>query len=203
MNATVSKHSRREQFLLAVFPAAIVLAIYSVIFAIPLQSTQSGLVNELRQQESVAVRPATADHALKQLLDEQAHVDRLKNQIDQSSLEIDMLTQSWRDEQSRLETLERISELMRDFDLSIVSQGDESESILSQYTRELFELMDQRNTEDPMVFWQVEVKGTYFSVIEFLTAIDNTAQSIVPIGITMQSDETNASQKTWKIVFAI
>ncbi len=188
--------------LLMLFPAAIILAIYSVLVAVPLQNTKSELEAEFVRQQNAAVSRIDADNSLQVLTNERQSLERLKKRISTSKQQIRELSQSWRSRKSRLETIEKISELMRDYNLSIDSMGDEEGMIVSTYLRELFQIMDNQSNDDPVEFWQVKVTGAYFEVADFLAAVDTTAKKIVPIGITMEPDESS-SRKKWTIVFVI
>ena len=99
--------------------------------------------------------------------------------------------------------MRKISEMMRDHNLSIVRQGDEETIVVSNYLRELFLIMDQQSLADPIEFWEVEVQGAYFEVANFLAAVNRTVKTIIPIGITMESESPGSSRKNWTIVFVI
>ena len=195
--------NQRERFLLTLFPAAIVLAIYSVVFAVPLQRTKNGLEAEYVQINATSISNESADLAGELLADERKSLERLKKKVADSKQQIRELSQSWRSRASRLETLEKISELMRDHNLTIVSQSSEEIATLTVYLRNLFQIMDRQSGDDPVQFWQVKVQGTYFEVSDFLDSVELNAKQIVPIGITMVSDTAGGTRKNWTISFAI
>ena len=168
-----------------------------------MQSANRNLTSELQRQQSIAVSPVAAESTLQLLKNEKQSLEKLELELENSKDQIRELSQSWRAGTSRLETLEKVSALMHDFNLSIVSQGREDETIVSQYIQDLFQLIDKQEPNDPIVFWQVEVTGAYFSIVDFLTAVDEKTKHIVPIGISMDADATDAAKKKWTIVFAI
>jgi flagellar motility protein MotE (MotC chaperone) len=195
--------SRREQFLLMLFPAALILAIYSVLFAVPMRQQKSKIEAEFLLQRATAISTENAKIARRNLYTEQESLERLRKRVSSSKQQIRELSQGWRSRKSRLETLEKITELMRDYNLSIVSQGGNESVVVSSYLQDLFKMMNDQTALEPVEFWPVEVKGAYFDVLEFLTDVHTLAKSIIPVAITMEPESTGSSQKTWTIVFVI
>lgn len=195
--------SRREQFLLVLFPAALILAVYSVLFAVPMQHQKSKIETEFVQQRTAAVSMENANISRHNLAIEKESLERMRKRVSNSKQQIRELSQGWRIRKSRLETLEKITELMRDYNLSIVSQGGDESVVVSSYLQDLFQMMDEQAMLDPVEFWPVEVKGAYFDVLEFLTDVDTLAKSIIPVAITMGPESPGSSHKTWTIVFVI
>ena len=201
---TPLKHnSKREQFLLMLFPAAIVLAIYSVLFAVPLGGERSRVEAVYQQQKLSAVSEDAAQSAAQSLRSEKVSLERMRKRVSQSRQQIRDLSVGWRSGKSRLDTLEKITELMRDYNLSIVSQGGDDGVVVSTYLKDLFAKMDEQSLGDPIAFWPVEIKGAYFDVLEFLTDVNVLAKSIIPVAIQMQPEPAEGSQRTWTIVFVI
>lgn len=199
---TSKENPTREQFLLMLFPAALILAVYSVMFAIPLRQQQSRIEAEYMLANESAVSPAAAALSKQNMENEKESLDRLRDRVASLNQQIRETSHGWRSRKSRLETLEKITELMRDYNLSIVSQGGEYNVLVSSYLQELFQIMNEQASLDPVEFWPVEVKGAYFDVLEFLTDV-HTMASIIPVAITMKPESPGASHKTWTIVFLI
>jgi hypothetical protein len=202
LNQFARNHSARERILLALFPSAIVLAIYSVFWAVPLQRTKTSLKREFVHQQSVAVSPREALDSMRVLNDEKQILERMRQRVQMSQLQIREMSESWRSRDSRLETLEKISELMEDYNLSIVSQGDREGVIVSGFLGDLFQMMDSQSLRGPIEFWQVRVVGTYIEVADFLAEVNKNAQKIIPVGITMDAETQGSTRKNWTIVFA-
>lgn len=203
MITNLKDDSKREQFLLTLFPAALILAIYSVLFAVPLRSQKSSIEAEYRQQKTAAVSEESAQLSQQNLLSEKESLERVRNRVSKARQQIRELSVGWRSGKSRLETLEKITELMRDYNLSIVSQGGEDSVVVSTYLKDLFDMINEQSVGEPVEFWPVEVKGAYFDVLEFLSDVNTLAKSIIPVAITMQPESEGSSQKTWTIVFVI
>lgn len=199
----IKDNSNREQFLLMLFPAALILAIYSVMFAVPLHQQKSVIEAEYMQASRSGVTLSDAELSRQNLNIEKNSLERLRNRVSTSRQQIRESSQGWRSRKSRLETLEKITELMRDYNLSIVSQGGNESVVVSSYLQDLFQMMDEQAVQDPVEFWPVEVKGAYFDVLEFLTDVDTLAKSIIPVAVTMKPESETSSQKTWTIVFVI
>ncbi len=203
MNAKIFKDdSKREQFLLMLFPAALILAIYSVLFAVPLRNQRAKIEAEYMITKQSSVSADVAEISRQNLTNEKESLERIRTRVSTSKEQIRELSQGWRSRKSRLETLEKITELMRDYNLSIVSQGGDESVVVSSYLQDLFQMMNEQAIQDPVEFWPVQVKGAYFDVLEFLTDVDTLAKSIIPVSITMQPETEGSMQKTWTIVFA-
>lgn len=198
----IKDNSQREQFLLTLFPAALVLAIYSVVFAVPMRQEKSMIESELAREKSTAVSQEQADRSKRQLATEKEGLLKLQNSVSESKQNIRDLSTQWRSRSSRLEQLEKITSLMREYNLSIVSQGSDDTVAVSKYLTDLFDQMNEQSTEDLVEFWPVEVKGAYFDMLEFLTDVNLLAKNSIPISITMTPEEEGGSQLTWTIVFA-
>ncbi len=196
-------NSNREQFLLMLFPAALILAIYSVMFAVPLRQEKSRIEAEYMQSNQAGVSEDAAAISRQNMGNEKASLERLRNRVSTSRQQVRELSQGWRSRKSRLETLEKITELMRDYNLSIVSQGGNESVVVSSYLQDLFQMMNEQAVLEPVEFWPVEVKGAYFDVLEFLTDVDTLAKSIIPVAVTMKPESEGSTQKTWTIVFVI
>ena len=201
--ASLKDNSRREQFLLMLFPAALILAIYSVMFAVPLRQEKSRIESEYMQASQTSVSEDAAKIARQNMSNEKNSLERMRNRVSLSRQQVRELSQGWRSRKSRLETLEKITELMRDYNLSMVSQGGNDSVIVSSYLQDLFQMMNEQAVQDPVEFWPVQVKGAYFDVLEFLTDVDTLAKSIIPVAVTMKPESEGSSQKTWTIVFVI
>ncbi|QEG23101.1 hypothetical protein [Mariniblastus fucicola] len=203
MIAPLKHDSKREQFLLMLFPAALILAIYSVLFAVPLRSQRTKIEANYQQQKLSAVSEETARFSEESLLSEKESLERTRKRVSQSKQRIRELSIGWRSGKSRIDTLEKITELMRDYNLSIVSQGGEDSVVVSTYLKDMFAKMNEQSVGDPVEFWPVEIKGAYFDVLEFLSDVNILAKSIIPVAITMQPESAGGSQRTWTIVFVI
>lgn len=197
----IKDNSKREQFLLMLFPAALVLAIYSVVFAVPLRQEKSAIEAEYLREQAAAVSPDDAELAAISLGKEKDNLKKLQNRVSLSKQQIRELSTDWRSRGSKLKLLKEITTLMRDYNLSIVSQGGDEPVAVSTYLTELFETMNLQSGQDPIEFWPVKVRGAYFDMLDFLTDVNLLARSIIPVSITMEPGEDNAPQ-TWTIVFA-
>lgn len=198
----ITDNSKREQFLLMLFPAALVLAIYSVVFAVPMQQRKANIEAEYLRETATAVSASEAAFSAQQLATEKEGLLKLQNRVKESRQKIRDLSTKWRSRSSRLETLEKITTLMRDYNLSIVSQGSDESVEVSEYLMSLFEKMNEQSVVDPVEFWPVEVKGAYFDMLEFLTDVNQLDKNSIAISITMKPEAEGSSQLTWTIVFA-
>lgn len=195
--------SKREQALFTLFPAALILAVYAVMFALPMRQTQSAIQSEYSNESAIAISTEMANVSKRNLEAEKLALERINKRVAKSKQQIRELSQGWRSRKSRLETLEKITELMQDYNLSIVSQGGDSGVVVSSYLQGLFQMFDEQAVLEPVEFWPVEIKGAYFDVLEFLADVNTLAKSIIPVAVTMKPVSEGSAQKTWTIVFAI
>ncbi|MEM7785613.1 MAG: hypothetical protein AAF623_19855 [Planctomycetota bacterium] len=200
---SIKQDSQREKFLLMLFPSALILAVYSVMFAVPLRAEKNLIELEYNREKALAISEESAKVAQQNLNSEKEGLERIRKRVSNSRQQIRELSVGWRSGNTRLETLEKITELMRDYNLSIVSQGGEDTVIVSTYLQELFEMFNEQSVQEPVELWPVEIKGGYFDVLEFLTDVNLYAKSIIPVSITMQPDTLESSQRMWTIVFVI
>ncbi|MEM9940591.1 MAG: hypothetical protein AAF939_03300 [Planctomycetota bacterium] len=200
---SIKQDSQREKFLLMLFPSALILAVYSVMFAVPLRAEKNSIELEYNREKALAISEESAKVAQQNLNSEKEGLERIRKRVSNSRQQIRELSVGWRSGNTRLETLEKITELMRDYNLSIVSQGGEDTVIVSTYLQELFEMFNEQSVQEPVELWPVEIKGGYFDVLEFLTDVNLYAKSIIPVSITMQPDTLESSQRMWTIVFVI
>ena len=198
----IKDNSRREQMLLMLFPAALVLAIYSVAFAVPMRQERARIDAEYLLEQASAVSPEAAKLAAEHLAAEKESLQRVQQRVESAKEKIREMCTGWRSRSSRLDTLEKITLLMRDYNLSIVSQGSDESVAVSEYLTELFEKMNAQSVVDPVEFWPVEVKGAYFDMLDFLTDV-NLLANIIPVSITMKPGVEGSTQQTWTIVFVI
>lgn len=198
----IKDNSRREQMLLMLFPAALVLAIYSVAFAVPMRQERARIDAEYLLEQTSAVSPEAAKLSAEHLAAEKESLQRVQQRVESAKEKIREMCTGWRSRSSRLDTLEKITLLMRDYNLSIVSQGSDESVAVSEYLTELFEKMNAQSVVDPVEFWPVEVKGAYFDMLDFLTDV-NLLANIIPVSITMKPGVEGSTQQTWTIVFVI
>ncbi len=91
---------KREQALLTLFPAALILAVYAVVFALPLRQTKTAIETEYMKQKLVAVAPETTSISRQNLENEKESLDRINKRVANSKQQMRELSQSWRREKS-------------------------------------------------------------------------------------------------------
>ena len=111
--------------------------------------------------------------------------------------------QNWRDPETRLETVRQVTELLRQFNLSIVHQEFETEPILSSYLYDLAQIVDQHSTESPLEYWKIELEGSYTDTHNFLVAVQSAGLKTFPISLSMKASSSNNKVHTWSVVFVV
>ena len=194
----------RERFLLMLFPAALVLAIYSVFFAYPLQNQYARALGEYRVAQAAAPRPADVLMAKRQLADTREALRRLKAKLKTGQQRLQELGADWRNLDNRLETIQQVTELLRQYDLSVVFQGYVEEPAIPEYFQDLTQMIDRHSNQPPLEFWQIEVKGSYPDMTRFLTQLCEDRQDIVSLILSMSPiEEASTADKKWIIIFLI
>ena len=194
------QNSKRENFLLGIFPAAIVIAVYSILFVLPTQKDRVRLSADLEKAQSSAVPSSVAEVSRQAAQSERMRLVSLKQSSAQATQQVASLCADWKTANRRLDGLETITTLMRDFNLSILSQGRDDGATVSTYQQDLFRMFNSRNPLDPVELWNVKVNGSYTEVANFLIQIGKSGSDFIPVALTMEGP---SREKTWSIVFAI
>ena len=128
---------RQNGRLMALWPAALLLAGYTVFFAFPAQKDY--LVNRqvLDSIRLGGVDAAAAETAKNNLQLAQHGLQKLNEELTADRYELKMRSQNWRDPDAKLDTVKQVTRLLRQFNLSIVFQDFETEPVLSNYLQEL------------------------------------------------------------------
>jgi hypothetical protein len=194
---------RREQWLLVLFPAALLLAAYSVLVVIPGQQRLRAQQARLQVAEAQSVSPEEAELSRMRLDSTTTSLQRLKSSIAGNRQRLRELSQDWRRTDSRLATFQLITEMLRYHDLSVVFQGYMPEVEISSYNQDLIEMINRLEPQIAVEYWQIELQGSFLNVTQFLEAINGEQLGIIPVSITMKSGADMSAQKSWTIVFLI
>ena len=195
--------TNREQRLLVLLPAALVLAGYSFFLAIPKQRDLQNALGEVESLRRTAIPPEAAEQSKILLSNAVKKLDTDRQRIASNRNRIREIAMSWRADDSQLQSVQQITKSMEQYNLSIVNQDNESQPVLSEYFTNLCEIMDAQCADRPLQFWQVEVEGRYFDLTNFLASIDLYQMKTIPISISMTSSTANDGLHSWKIVFMI
>lgn len=199
-----SKLTVREQRLLILLPAAMVLVIYSFLIALPKQRNYQSKLKDLEATRRVAVDQSSADQSEANLRQARSDLSRVRSKLAQDRRSIKEKSQSWRNLESRLETVEAVTELMALYNLIVVSQDYQDEPTVSEYMAKLFQEIDAESPAAPPVqYWQIELQGGYNEIQAFLTAIYNEQLKTIPITFKMTASETSNGMHTWTIIFVV
>lgn len=196
--------NRREKFLMTLLPAALVLMVYSFLVALPKQRSNQKTLDQLEQVKTSAIDEASAQQSFDNLRVARVGLARLKKSLNEDRVSIKDMGQQWRNLDSRLSTVEELTEMMGLYNLSIVSQDYQTEPTVSKYLVDLFnEINAESPAVDPVEYWQIEVEGGYAEVESFLNAIDKDRMKTFPISVNMLASETSNGVHTWTIIFVV
>ena len=205
MNSGTKKATRsRERFLLSLLPAAIVLAAYAMIFAIPAQNTWRAKSAELANTRLTAVDDASASISRSNVELAQSGLQRLNEQIRLDREQIAFMGEQWSSGDARLPTVQEVTELLQQFNLSIVKQNFEKEPKLSVYLKELETIVKKHSAEEEnLEYWQIELAGSYSDMMKFLQQIKDSGMRTFPVTISMKASEDGDGVHTWTVVFVV
>lgn len=181
--------------------AAAVLLPYSLFVALPQHTTLSRLRQQISQASSSAVTLEEAELAREQLVDAQNAVQQLNSQLEDDKYRIRSLAQNYREPDSRLETAQLVTEILKQFNLSIDNQKFLDDPPLSTYIQGVIETINTVCVEEPVQFWEIELSGQYSDVSNFLKEVRITGQRTFPIAIQMSASPDGVHN--WKIIFVI
>ncbi len=193
----------REKKLLVLLPAALVLALYSFLIAVPRQRTIQANLPKLNRYKKTAVTQSQADEAKLLLESEKSALKDMRLSLIADRNRIRQLSGQWRSDASQLNAVQKLTELMELHQLSISSQDYEPDPNLSTYFLELGKIIDAQFPEKPLEYWEVELEGAYTNVVNFLSAIDVHQTNVIPISLTMNASSAGNGHHRWKIIFMI
>jgi len=195
---------KREPILVSLLPAAVILFVYSFMVALPKQQALQDMAVVHEQVKMTAIGPEVAEQARQNLESARSEVNRLREKIAQDRMQILQLGQSWRSPESQLVTIQKISEQLGSYGLSMMSQEFVDEPEVSKYVREVISVIDRESQSAPPIeFWKLEIEGSYTNVQEFLGGIDIETMHTFPVTLTMTASTNNDGQHKWSILFAI
>lgn len=198
------RKTTREKLLVNLLPAALVLALYAFLFAMPAQKEFRKTSDQLNAAKSVAIDQSVAELSRQNLDIARSGVTRLNEQIKQDKQQIAFFGKQWSNGQARLSTVQQVTELLQQFNLSIVSQQFEEEPQLSSYLKELQEVIGKHSDEDEVLeYWQIELAGGYGDMMKFLQQIKSSGMRTFPVTLTMEASEDRDGVHTWTVVFVV
>ena len=197
------KITSRERNLLVLLPAALILALYSFLVAVPHQRTMQTKLPKLNRFKKTAVTQAQADEAKLLLESEKSALKQMRLSLIADRNRIRQLSGQWRSDDSQLNAVQKLTELMELHQLSISSQDYETDPNLSTYFLELGKIIDAQYPDKPLEYWQVELEGAYTNVVNFLSAINVHQTNVIPVSLTMAASSSGNGHHRWKIVFMI
>ena len=198
------KKTSREKLLLALLPAAIVLAAYAFLFALPAQQKHQKKLAELELARQASVSDSAAELSRSNLELAQSGMSRLNEQIRNDRDKIALMGKHWSSGDVRLPTVQQVTELLQQFNLSIVSQDFEKEPVLSEYLKDLETIVKRHSIgEENLAYWQIELAGSYGDMMKFLQEIKTSGMRTFPVTLSMKSSESGDGVHTWKVVFVV
>ncbi len=195
---------RRERILLNVLPAALVLALYAFLFALPAQRQYQQVRNRLQAVQNVAVDQSVAKQSQENLQLAEAGMSRLQEQIKLDREQIAFLGRQWNRDDARLSTVQQVTELLQQFNLSIVRQDFEEQPLLPAYLKKLEDIVTRfTDSEETPEYWQIELAGGYTDMMSFLHQIKASGLRTFALTLTMQASASNDGVHTWSVVFVV
>ncbi len=198
-----SKMTTREQRLLTVLPAAMVLVVYSFLIALPKQRAYQAKLDEVVAARKVAVDESAKEQSQYSLRQARDKLSRLKSGLAEDRLSIKAKSQSWRNLESPLDTVEAVTGMMAQYNLILVSQDYQDEPTISEYMLKLFTEIDAESMAPAVKYWQIELRGGYNEIQAFLTAVNEEQLKMIPFTFKMDTSESSNGMHTWTIIFAV
>lgn len=196
--------SSREKLLVSLLPAAVVLALYAFLFALPAQSSYQKKLVELEKARRTSVDESAAELSRSHLELARNGLKRLNEQVRSDRDQIAILGKQWSSGDARLPAVQQVTELLDQFRLSIVSQDFEKEPVLSEYLKDLETTVKKYSVgEENLEYWQIELAGSYMDMMKFLQEIKTSGMRAFPVTISMKASETGDGIHTWTVVFVV
>lgn len=196
--------SKREQRLLILLPAAAVLVLYAFLVALPKQRQLTDLLNAQDRVASQAVDASIAEQSRENLVAAQKSLARLRNRLSTDRLGMKQTSQGWRNPDERLETFQQLTEMLDEYELSLLNQTYEPEPNISTYFRTLTDNINRESPSAPPIeFWKIEVEGNYSDMVAFLTALNVNQTNTIPLALEMKTSLETSSATRWTLIFAV
>ncbi|HMP78336.1 MAG TPA: hypothetical protein PKD54_02680 [Pirellulaceae bacterium] len=193
----------REQPLLWLFPAALVLAGYAFGIALPAQREQSRQATRLESLQTRGIDQDLVEMTQTGLEMTRREVGLLKTRLDSQQERLRTLSLGWRSQESRLETVREITKLAKEHNLSVLTQQFETKQQLSEYLQRVVQMMEQQTPDARLEYWQVQLGGRYRDMSHFLSALDTSRVKMIPVLVTMKASAANDGNHLWTVVFIV
>ncbi len=193
----------REQPLLWLFPAALVLAVYAFGIALPTQRLQSRRAAHLETLRARGIDQELTEMTQSGLELARREVGILKTRLVSQQERLRSLSLGWRSQESRLETVHQITKLAKEHNLSVLTQQFETKQQLSEHLQRVVQLMEQQTPQAPLEYWQVQLGGRYRDMSQFLSALDTSRVKMIPVLVTMKASAANDGNHLWTVVFIV
>ncbi len=195
--------TRREKLLLNLLPAALVLAVYAFLIAIPAQQSYQSNCSKLESVRKEAIDQTAAASSRSSLVSAEAGLARLNEQLRMDRDQVVSLTEFWNSGDARLPTVQKLTTLLQQFNLSIVNQDFKVEPALSGYLQGLESIVEDNSRHGNLEYWQIELAGGYHDMMKFLQEVKTSGLRTFPLVLTMQASESRDGVHTWTLVFVV
>ncbi len=196
--------SKREQRLLFLLPSVAVLVVYAFLIALPKQRQLSDLVSTYESTKARAIDKQIAEQSLQDLLRAKDGLERLRERLTTARSTMKQTSQNWRSPGELLATIQQLTEMLDQYELSILSQNNEPDPSISNYVKSLTEKINSESPNAPPIqFWKIEVEGKYSDIQSFLSSIDLDSMKTFPLTLSMSLPETGSATPKWTIIFVV
>lgn len=199
---THSIAKRREQWLVVLLPAAIVLLVYSLFFFRP----QQRMIEETRTRLEEARRSATTEAELEltrtRLATLQREHSRIGQQIREHRSAVQEILGNFGKNPERFAAMERIDDLLLQHDIVLVSQELIDQQKLSQRQRDVLRDIEQRSDQLRLEYRRLRLEGGYAEVEAFMNQLAHCDPLVLPVSLeAKKSDEKTTLD--WVLVLVI
>lgn len=196
--------SKREQRLLFLLPSVAVLVVYAFLIALPKQRQLGDLTNTLEATKAQAVSLQVAEQSLQNLSLAREGLERLRTRLTTARSTMKQTSQNWRSPDELLTTIQQLTEMLDQFQLSMLHQGADPEPSISTYIKALTEKINSESPNAPPIqFWKIEVEGSYSDMQSFLSSIELESMKSFPLTLSMALPESGSAVPIWTIIFVV
>ena len=195
--------TQREQALLALMPAVVLLMLYAVfVFG----SRQKELKLARRQLDAAQTRIVSKQDLMTakvQLQVAQKQQRDASHELQTRKGEIARACQMFDQGDQRFASIEKLVRLFANRDISLLGQSKDDKPRLSTYQRAVFKLIAEQNGQKSVSFRNYRFHARYTEAYRLLTSISEH-EGIIPVSLEFDTETKNTDgAPLWKLVVAL
>lgn len=194
---------KREQLVIVLMPAAIVLLGYALFVY---RGQQNEYKREKQRLESLSKQAVTEQDVMTvgtRVRFARREKSELQQQLDKLQGRIDEVCSRFGGASQQFGTIEQMTQLLRANDVSLISQSTTSEPPLSTHQKEVLQTIRERSSGGQLEYRELQLQGRYTDVLAFLQQLGTARVSVLPVSLELDTSDSTTGVHQWKIVIVM